>query len=402
MHIIFRGALLTAILVGLYPLSLFAAEIAENAKTTESASNKEESKKTPNAAKEKETSQSPSKKETAAKLSSPFTWKASGIVEEVSNLHGGIQRGSALETQGTLTSTFDTEVANLWQGGQLLVGITGNTVSHLQNKDTGALQFLSNISNPSGFHLSDFNYQQTFGKDLTFRFGLLDMNNYFNNTETAEHLLNDSFVIFPSLSENTNVVTYPDNGYGMMTSYKHNDTGVRLGFFQGAPQRRRTVFKKGYMAIVEMGHEHAFKYACDPKLTFTGGVYRYRQSDPMFGHSTSGGYAITEFNWKGQKRQYGVFLQLGIDPKKVNLVPYYLGTGLFIKGVLEERNEDYLSLGLARVWIQNAHRETAYEATYTVQVTEHLSLIPDVQYVITPSGVYPNAWVGIFRIKYDI
>lgn len=57
------------------------------------------------------------------------------------------------------------------------------------------------------------------------------------------------------------------------------------------------------------------------------------------------------------------------------------------------------SLEVAPAAIHSA--ETAYEITYAAQLSEHVTLQPDLQYIHRPSGYYPDAIVGILRLHIE-
>lgn len=42
-----------------------------------------------------------------------------------------------------------------------------------------------------------------------------------------------------------------------------------------------------------------------------------------------------------------------------------------------------------------------FEISYVAQLTLHLYLQPDLQYIQSPSGEYPDAWVGILRLHIE-
>ncbi len=57
-------------------------------------------------------------------------------------------------------------------------------------------------------------------------------------------------------------------------------------------------------------------------------------------------------------------------------------------------------MGMARAWIRGApHAETSLELNDLVPIDRHVSIQPDLQYVIHPSGVNPAALVFILRVN---
>ena len=80
-----------------------------------------------------------------------------------------------------------------------------------------------------------------------------------------------------------------------------------------------------------------------------------------------------------------------LAPKsKVNIMPYFLGGGLSYQGLISGRDSDIASVGA--IWgtfsryIPRTTAETVIEANYQIALTGWLSITPDIQYVIRPSG----------------
>ncbi len=53
---------------------------------------------------------------------------------------------------------------------------------------------------------------------------------------------------------------------------------------------------------------------------------------------------------------------------------------------------------IASARLRNRGVETAYEITYLMALSRHVSLQPDVQYVANPGGEYPAATVATLRL----
>ena len=106
------------------------------------------------------------------------------------------------------------------------------------------------------------------------------------------------------------------------------------------------------------------------------------------------------------------FLRSGGAPSNTSFVDYYVDSGFDFTGFVPGRANDVLGLGVARSRVSPdfsaaevaegepaSTAETVIEATYKMQLTPWWYLQPDVQYIITPSGVdgSPNALVLSFR-----
>jgi porin len=80
-----------------------------------------------------------------------------------------------------------------------------------------------------------------------------------------------------------------------------------------------------------------------------------------------------------------------IAPKSiVNTMPYFVGAGLSYQGAIPRRDDDIATAGVIygtfSRYIPRTTAETVIELNYQVTLTNWLSITPDIQYVIRPSG----------------
>ncbi|HXJ79969.1 MAG TPA: carbohydrate porin [Candidatus Methylomirabilis sp.] len=93
----------------------------------------------------------------------------------------------------------------------------------------------------------------------------------------------------------------------------------------------------------------------------------------------------------GSQKGLTVWGELALSNKaSVSLIPYFWGGGLSYEGLITARASDIASLGVITGrfsrHVPNASSETVIEANYQVTLTSWLSVTPDFQYVIRPSG----------------
>jgi porin len=95
-----------------------------------------------------------------------------------------------------------------------------------------------------------------------------------------------------------------------------------------------------------------------------------------------------------------VWGEVAFSPKpSVNTMPYFVGAGMSYQGLIPGRGQDIASLGVIygtfSGYIPSTSAETVIEANYQVTLASWLSVTPDVQYVIKPTGSsgIPNAFV---------
>jgi len=93
----------------------------------------------------------------------------------------------------------------------------------------------------------------------------------------------------------------------------------------------------------------------------------------------------------GSQKGLTVWGETALAPKSsVNPMPYFVGGGLSYQGAIPRRDDDIASAGVIygtfSRYIPRTTAETVIEANYQVTLTNWLSITPDIQYVIRPSG----------------
>jgi porin len=109
----------------------------------------------------------------------------------------------------------------------------------------------------------------------------------------------------------------------------------------------------------------------------------------------------------GHTREIGAFVLGGWSDPETNLVCGQLGGGISGTGLIPGRPRDVIGVGVT--WGRlgedeepRAHSsETALDCFYKVCFRHGVSLKPDWQYIVHPSGVYPDAVVVTLRLGVD-
>ena len=87
------------------------------------------------------------------------------------------------------------------------------------------------------------------------------------------------------------------------------------------------------------------------------------------------------------------FPRFGHLPSGVDGFPNAVFAGLVYRGLLAGRDEDVAGFGVA--WAElnkgGTNQETAYELFYKARLTRNICVQPDLQYIVTPSGIHPDA-----------
>jgi porin len=92
----------------------------------------------------------------------------------------------------------------------------------------------------------------------------------------------------------------------------------------------------------------------------------------------------------------GMFTHVGLSPQSSSFINFYIDGGLTYKGLIPSRDNDVLGVAVGYGHLTNDPQdnqgrsnpgyEIILETTYAIELTSWLSLQPDFQYVIHPSG----------------
>jgi porin len=93
----------------------------------------------------------------------------------------------------------------------------------------------------------------------------------------------------------------------------------------------------------------------------------------------------------GDQKGLTVWWETAITPKSaVSFMPYFFGGGLSYQGAIPRRDDDIASVGVIygsfSRYVPRTTAETVIEANYQISLNGWLSITPDLQYVIRPSG----------------
>ncbi|HQU16988.1 MAG: carbohydrate porin [Gammaproteobacteria bacterium] len=335
------------------------------------------------------------------RLTQALTWAGHVDAETATGLRGGLERETTAELVAHAGFELDTTRAGWWEGGRFRFDLLGVSSGDPSGDVVGDVQGVSNLAAPSQFRLYALSYRQQFTHALHLRVGLMDLNNDFVVTRVASTLVNSSFGILPTLSANVPTPIYPATGLGGIAGVDGKWLSARAAVFQGDPGRLGALFNQGHLAIGEAEFHSARARNTPASTKLTLGLWHYASASAAVA-STGGYYAIAQHRWLlAGGRQLGAFVQFGENTRTTDTVPRYLGLGLRLVRPFQSRPNDLASVGIARAWVHGARAETSYEVTYAAQLGPRIYLQPDLQYVVHPSGVYPNALVGILRIHFE-
>jgi len=350
----------------------------------------------------------PARRPLVSEAPSAFQWSLHLDSEAVSDLDGGLRRGTVSDTVVHAAMAMDTQPLGWWAGGRFAASAVHIRSGQPSQGYVGVLQTVSNFEAEPASRLYQLWYRQQFSwSDLQLKGGLIDMNQDFMAVDSAAALMNASFGLMPTLSANVAASSYPEPGFGIEAAAAWQSWQYQLGLFQANPTDRGTLFQHGHLAIGEVGYDRTV----DGKSwgRYKLGVWQYRQSDADLAGvpaNDSGVYGVVDQTlFRRGPRDGSVFVQAGASPRSANAVPYYLGAGLQLHAPFHQRSNDLFTAGIARARLRgdNSTAETAYELSYIVRLHRFASLQPDLQYVTRPGGQtgINNALVAILRLHLE-
>ncbi len=363
--------------------------------------------------------------------------------EAMTDLSGGLRRGTAAEGLWEMGFVTDLEKLLGWKGGTFHVFSYWLHGASPTFKYVGDIQGVSNIDGFDTLRLNELWLQQEWlDNRLSLRFGQLAEDEEFMIGEYSSLFINGAFGDTVTVSGNLPVPTYPMSAPGIrlrtdpvdffyfqaavydgdVSAQNLNDTGTRININR----------HDGFFSIYEMGclvnHEKnskslpgSYKFGA----WYHTGSFGDQLADadhlsladpassgtPVFHQGNYGLYGMADQmvyreDAKSKHPQgLGLFFTGGSAPNDRNLVSLQLAGGLHYTGLLPGRDEDLLGLAVTHVDIgdnarqfdrdtnafngtDNAIRdyETTMELTYRYVVNEWCFLQPDVQWVLHPGG----------------
>lgn len=327
------------------------------------------------------------------------SWSGYALGEGISNLQGGLKKGSVGNGAAKLVANFTAQNQAL-RPDVIKIGYQLASCTQYQSNYTAAIQSPSAFLAPRGTHIADLSYEHNLAQQQMI-LGVMDLNENFNVIENAANLLNNAFSNSVTLYANSQLATFPFAGFGIMGAVKDATRAAKFGVYQGNPQHLNTVFYRGYMALAEL-EQNFYNYNVGDLYSIKAGAWMYQQSNPKvaFTLNARGLYFIMQGSWQlPASRTLKTFVNFGYSDQEIKYVPYSLAGGVTITNVFLA-GKDALALGIGKINIAQLSSEVAYELAYAIQLHKNLTLTPDLQYIRNPGGYLPNALIGMLRLLY--
>ncbi len=351
-----------------------------------------------------------------------LTLSAVYTADLAADVAGGRARGARYLDNLDLQAAVDLERLVGWHDARAfgyVIRDTGASLSAL----SGDAQGVSNIETAvPATRLFEAWVEQDLGRRASVKAGLYNLNAEFDTTVSGGLFRLSSHGVGPELAQSgrrgpsifpvTSLALRGEIGFGTHWLFH----AAVLDGVPGDPDRpARTAIRlrraDGALLVGELGWlDRATKVAI--------GGWRYTApfapigAPAARGRGNGGGYVLAERQLVGDTRGGpGVsgWLRYGVADSRYNAIARYLGGGLVRSGTWRGRDDDQFGVSLACAWFGERHRaladtgarELVVEGAYRWVAARWLSLEPDAQYVVDPSGRRdtPDALVLALRVK---
>ncbi len=371
-----------------------------------------------------------------ARAGSPLDADLSYTAEAWANSSGGLARGIRYLDQLFVGATLDGAHAFGWAGTTARVsGFYANGAS-LSGDLVGDAQILSNIETDVPMvRLQEAWLELPLAGDrASFKVGLYDLNSEFDVNKTGSLFIQSSHGIGAelALSGRNGPSMYPVTGLAARLGLKLGDRwSARLAVLDGVPgdpgRPRRFVTlrlnaEEGALLIGELVNEGSGHRLALGHWRYTAAFTDQRRSavagEPLQARGNAGAYALLEAPLlpaaSGAEAPLSGWVRLGLADARFNPVDLYVGSGLTMPVALSGRQAGHAGVAAAFArfsgpWRQlqgvqgvaTDRHELTLEATYRAPLGTHVTVQPDVQYVVNPGGRsrVPDALVIGLRAK---
>jgi porin len=374
-------------------------------------------------------------------------WRAIYTTDLLSNLSGGISRGTTFEGRLELGLQADLEKLVGWQGALFNVSSFFIHGRGLSRDHIGNLLTVSNIEALPAARLFELWLEQKIGSFGSLRIGQLAADAELVGSEYASLFLNGTFG-WPGITA-ANLPSggpaYPLAALGARLAINlGSDTSLRFAILNGDPagpgnadpQRLNPDglnfrLRDDPLMLAELRHSYKLGAAALPGTIKVGAWYHTgRFDDQRFGtdgrslanpasnaipaslRSNWGPFAIidqTLLKLPGSDdRHISGFFRVSGNPDDRNLISFYFDAGLVVKGPFVSRPDDSFGVGFAYAKISDRARaldrdtvrfgtpgypirdyEAVLEMSYKAQIVPGWTIQPDFQYIFHPGGRIP-------------
>ena len=312
---------------------------------------------------------------TDLKAEEPYLWENTLTLESISNLSGGIERGSVQLANLDVSLAIDTESAGWWKNGEVFVYLLGDYGRKDPAELTGGLQGISNIAADNAIKIYEFWYQHYFLNDhIKLLTGLHDFNSTFYSLESAGLFNHPSFGIGPDTSQVTPSI-FPTSAWTLHLTVNFENLYVLAAVYDGVPgdpeNPRGTHIQfnsgDGLFSAIEVGMAEEHRY----KLGMGYWTLTATTENPIDASQVDSNYGFYVIGEKYLTDNVAIFFQIGQADDSVNQLANYYGGGIVVFNAFADGD----AIGLAYADAKNgdpflnanpelSRSETAIELSY--------------------------------------
>ncbi|HVX85859.1 MAG TPA: carbohydrate porin [Phycisphaerae bacterium] len=344
-------------------------------------------------------------------------------------LRGGVDTEKVLFREFTdLNATLDFAKLLQWQGASMFIDFSSHHGPDASAKGAGDIISFDDIEDPPYIALAQCWFAQKLPGGFQAEVGKIDPIVDFAHMAHAELFLSSAALYPPTIfpmptgahdAGGAEIFWQPrDQGpYAGVGAYDDNRDN-HLFVLEGHPEKTEAT-RGGMFLIGETGLHDQLGEAKLPGQLAVGGWYHTGQfpringpavADP-YARGAGGAYAFLDQSFfhepqgANSVRDLGGFLQAGWADPRTSAIDANLSLGLTATGFIPQRPDD--SVGILAAYVHLPTRglsedhEAAFEAFYHCRLLPCLELKPDLQYILSPSGQFPDALVATFRIQID-
>jgi porin len=352
------------------------------------------------------------------------TFSATLQAEGFDNFQGGVHTQPQVgSTTFDLNLAVDTEKLLHWQGGEFYVDLEDHAFRNPTTALTGDLQGFDSLNSPPYLQIFEIWYQQLlFDGKIRIKIGKVDSNTDFSLIDNGLQFVNGSSQNSPTLfllpttpdpMPSANIFFTPNDSWYASFGASYANRSDRFGDLVDDPADLQ-VSDYGTFLIGETG----LKWTAAPLLQQAGNLRMgawghtgtFTRFDGQEQQGTYGYYGIVDQTlWqpKGEPatgRGVRTFFECGQTQNDIYPIDRHFGGGLTWTGPLDYRPSDVIGFSPQYAHISPQANlqhpyELALEGFYLWQITPWAFIQPDLQYIIHPGGIYPDALVATLRVQ---
>ena len=311
--------------------------------------------------------------------------QAVNVADMLANVQGGLARRGAVLDKLDLIATY-TGDDHGWPGVSAMVDLQATDAADFSGSVVGDAQAVSSIDAPAGVRVLDAWVAKDFDGRGGFKTGIIDLNTEFDVQQTAALFLNGARGIGADYSQSgdNGPSIFPSTGLGLVGWWlPFGHWQLKAGVFEDTPGDPNHPGRTDLSLSNDKGVLAAFeaRYRPTPDVVIGAGSWTYSAG------GQSGAYAIVD---GALDENFSAWLRAGAADGDIDATAG--------GGVVYTQDRAQLGVSFSTAHFRAGNAETSLEATFAYAFSDHLTVQPDLQYVVAPSGEHDDALVLGLRV----